>query len=132
MKKQLLGRVAMILLRIWVGIVFIMEGFEKFESLDRFGDRHSPFLDFYRAMGETGYMLPFLGVSEILGGLLIATQRFSLFGTIITIPMALNVFMAHLMLIQSPRGIAYTLTINLVLLLFLYMDRKKIIGLFKA
>lgn len=107
-----------------------MEGFEKFESLERFGDRQSPFLDFYRAMGETGYMLPFLGIGEILGGILITTQRFSLFGTIITIPMALNVFLAHLMLIQSPKGITYTLFINIVLILFLVMDRKKISPIF--
>ncbi|HAD97025.1 MAG TPA: hypothetical protein DCG19_06430 [Cryomorphaceae bacterium] len=132
MKKELIGRLVIMALKITVGLIFIGEGLEKFEGIERFGDRQSPFLDFYRAMFSTGYMLPFLGIAEIVGGVLIATIRFSLVGVIWTIPLALNVFLAHLNLIQSPKGIAYTLTINLLLIFFLWLDRKKLKPLFAA
>ncbi len=130
MKKEVIGKLLIIGLKIAVGLIFIGEGLEKFEGVERFGERQSPFLNFYRAMHNTGYMLPFLGAGEIIGGVLIATIRFSLPGVIWTIPMALNVLLAHVYLIQSPKGIAYTLAINIALLFFLWLDRKKIKTLF--
>lgn len=96
-----------------------MEGFEKFESLQRLAGRSSPFIDFYLAMGSTGYLLPLIGIVEILGGLLLITQRYSFAGALLLLPVAINVSLAHIFLIQSPKGIALTSGLMLILLITL-------------
>lgn len=129
MARIYISKIALILLKLWIGLKFLLEGFEKFESLEHFAGRHNPFLDFYLAMGHTGYMLPFIGVVEIAGGLLLITQRYSLIGSFLLLPVALNVVFAHTFLIQDPLGIALTSIFFLSLLLFIFLERK-ILGVF--
>jgi len=131
MTKDKLIKVIMIALKVWIGVKFLMEGLEKFESLERLGDRSSPFLDFYRAMGETSYMLPTLSVLEILGGLLLITQRFSYLGSVLLLPIMLNVWMAHVFLIQSPKGITLTSIWFVSLILLIFLDKNRIDGIFR-
>lgn len=122
----------LIALKLWVGLKFLFEGFEKFENLDHLAGKSSPFLDFYLAMDSTGYMLPLIGVIEILGGLLVISQRYSFAGAVILLPVALNVLLAHTFLIQNPRGITLTSILFAILLLIFFMEKKRISILMKA
>lgn len=49
-------------------------------------------------MKQTGYFWPLLGVSEILGGLLLLSQVLGLLGAIISLPTLLHIFLFHLFL----------------------------------
>lgn len=126
MIKTYLPKIILIALKLWVGVKFILEGFEKFESLERFAGRTSPFLDFYLAMGETGYMMPLLGVVEILGGVLLISQRYSFIGALMLLPVMLNVWLAHTFLIQSPTGITLTSLMFAAMLLFVVLEWKRL------
>jgi len=46
----------------------------------------------------TGYFWPFLGVVEIVGGLLLISQIFSLLGAFIILPVTVNIFLLHIFL----------------------------------
>jgi len=68
---------ALLLLRLWIGYTFVVEGLEKFEPLpDRPGPL-SEFMQFYTALSNTGYLLPLLGIAEMAGGLLLISQRYN-------------------------------------------------------
>lgn len=120
-----IGNGLLVAANLWLGYKYLMEGFEKFESLDRLIGRSSPFIDFYLAMGETSYLLPFIGVVEILAALLILSQVFRFVGSLILLPVALNVCLAHIVLIQSPKGIALTSFFLLVILVNLALEYKR-------
>jgi len=120
-----------IALRVWVGWKYLMEGFEKFENLDHLAGKSSPFLDFYLSMDDTGYMLPLIGVIEIVGALLLITQRYSFTGALLLLPVALNVFLAHLNLIQNPKGMILTGAYLLVIILLILKERDRLKTLVK-
>jgi len=120
-----IGNTLLVGANLFLGYKYLMEGFEKFESLDRLIGRSSPFIDFYLAMGETAYLLPFIGVVEILAALLILSQVFRFVGSLILLPVALNVCLAHLVLIQSPKGIALTSFLLVVILVNLALEYKR-------
>ncbi|MBU2916017.1 MULTISPECIES: DoxX family membrane protein [Reichenbachiella] len=46
-------------------------------------------------MKQSGYFWPFLGVSEILCGLFLISQVFSLMGAVMSVPITLNIFLFH-------------------------------------
>ena len=127
-----IGNTLLIAANLFLAYKYLMEGFEKFESLDRLIGRSSPFIDFYLAMEETAYLLPFIGVVEILAALLILSQVFRFVGSLILLPVALNVCLAHLVLIQSPNGIALTSFLLVVILVNLAIDYKRFKPILKA
>ncbi len=83
-------------------------------------------------MGETSYLLPFIRVVEILAALLILSQVFRFVGSLILLPVALNVCLAHLVLIQSPKGIALTSFLLVVILVNLAIEHKRFKPMLKA
>lgn len=130
MKKKI-GSILLLAANVWLGTKFLMEGFGKFESLDRLAGRSSPFIDFYLAMGETNYMLPFIGLVEILGAILILSQVYRFIGSLLLLPVALHVSLAHIVLIQSPKGISYTSIWLAILFLNILLERKRLVPLLK-
>jgi uncharacterized membrane protein YphA (DoxX/SURF4 family) len=49
-------------------------------------------------MKQTGYMWPFLGIMELLAGVLLISQVFSRVAAFIALPLTLNIFLFHLFL----------------------------------
>lgn len=49
-------------------------------------------------MKQTGYFWQFLGIVELLVGLLLISQRFSLLGAIMALPVTIHIFLFHLFL----------------------------------
>ena len=49
-------------------------------------------------MKQSGYFWQLLGVSELLGGLLLLSQFLGLLGAIVSLPVLLNIFLFHLFL----------------------------------
>ncbi len=130
MKKKL-GGILLVAANLWLGYKFLKEGLEKFEDLEHLAGRSSPFIDFYLAMGETNYMLTLIGLVEIAGAILVLTQVYRLLGSIILLPVALNVSLAHIFLIQSPKGISYTSIWLTIILLNLVLERRRLVPIFK-
>lgn len=132
MNKNKISAIILIALKLWAGYIFLMEGFEKFESLDRLIGRSSPFIDFYLAMGETSYLLPLIGVVEIVGAILLISQRYSFAGALFLFPVALNVSLAHIFLIQSSKGIMLTSALMAILLICILSEYSRLKTLVKG
>jgi uncharacterized membrane protein YphA (DoxX/SURF4 family) len=95
-------------MRLWLGYVFMKAGYRKLTSpgfnAARYEAKGIPeaFIDFYGSMWESGYFIPMLGIFQLLGGLLLLTQRWALLGALLLIPIALNIFAIHFFLDNRP------------------------------
>ncbi|PIB37167.1 hypothetical protein BFP72_18015 [Reichenbachiella sp. 5M10] len=79
---------------------------------------------FVGGLKQSGYFWPFLGVAEILCGLLLLSQVFSLLGAVMAVPLTLNIFLFHVFLEGHDLPDLFLtglyLSANLVLLAFDY------------
>ncbi len=75
-------------------------------------------------MKQTGYFWQFLGIIELLAGVLLISQVFSLIGAIFALPLTLNIFLFHLYLEPHETGELFQmlglLLINILLIAFSY------------
>lgn len=75
-------------------------------------------------MKQTNYFWQFLGFAELLAGVLLISQIFSLMGAIIALPITINIFLFHLFLESQETGELFQmlglLIINLSLIGFGY------------
>lgn len=77
---------------------------DKIDQLEEIGFKearasdHLVLSNFVFGLKQTGYFWAFLGVSELLVGLLLISQRFSLIGAIMSVPITLNIFLFHVFL----------------------------------
>lgn len=62
------------------------------------------------ALKATGYFLPFLGIVEILGGVLFLANRFLPLALVITAPVVVNILAVHTFLDARALPLALTLT----------------------
>lgn len=70
-------------------------------------------------MKQTGYFWPFLGVMELLAGILLISQVFAKIGAFITLPITLNIFLFHLFL--EPHEIGELILVAALLIANLYL-----------
>lgn len=100
-------RILIIATRILLGGLFIYAGIQKFipkpppakiESTEVVPDNTLKIREFIGGMKQTGYFWPMLGVGEIVCGILLVSQYFSLLGAVMLLPIMLNIFMFHLFL----------------------------------
>lgn len=82
-------------------------------------------------MKQTNYFWQFLGFVEILAGILLISQFFSLLGAIVALPVTINIFLFHLFLEPNEIGeliqMLGLLLINLTLIGFSYKLWKPIL-----
>lgn len=82
-------------------------------------------------MKQTNYFWEFLGFVEILAGVLLISQFFSLLGAIVALPVTINIFLFHLFLEPNEIGELFQmlglLIINLAIIGFSYKLWKPIL-----
>ncbi len=54
--------------------------------------------NYFFGMKQSGFAYELLGVAEVLGGLLVLSQLFSIIGALILLPVTLHIFLFHLKL----------------------------------
>lgn len=92
-KERKPAKIFIILLRIIIGLSFILPGIPKILG-HRFTllTPDTPIGFFFEAMYQTGFYWNFLGWVQIITGLLLISQRFSALGTMLYFPVILNIF----------------------------------------
>jgi len=106
-------KIVLIILNLYVGGFLIYGSAGKFketpkvtEIVDKVksGEEVAPSEDILKiknyifGMKQTGYMWPFLGIMELLAGVLLISQVFSRIGAFIALPLTTNIFLFHLFL----------------------------------
>lgn len=141
-------RLLVSLLSLILGIILINGGIKKFKG-QTVGPRHhlenikngdwdnTPdhvlrIRNYIFGMKQTGYFWQFLGISELLAGLLLATQLYRLIGLIISVPVTLQILLFHIFLEPHDIGeLIYTalmFAVNIGLIAFHYPDWKGILS----
>src|SRR5690242_1161708 len=93
-KKYVFFKLAVIYSRYLIGFAFVFASLIKIRG-ERFTriPPTEPIGYFFEAMYQTGYYWNFLGWAQFIAGTLMMTQRFATVGTMMFLPIILNVFM---------------------------------------
>jgi len=107
-------KIVIIIFNLILGGMMIYGGMKKFEKPSpspteivekvKAGEEVAPSVEILKiknyifGMKQTGYFWQFLGIVELLVGLLLISQRFSLLGAIMALPVTIHIFLFHLFL----------------------------------
>lgn len=107
-------KIVFIIFNLILGGMMIYGGMKKFEKPSpspteivekvKAGEEVAPSVEILQiknyifGMKQTGYFWQFLGIVELLVGLLLISQRFSLLGAIMALPVTIHIFLFHLFL----------------------------------
>lgn len=83
------------------GLVFFVFGLNKFLQFLPQPELAPAPLEFFGALMATGYMFPFIAVTEIVAGALLLANRFVPVALVIIAPVTLNILLFHIFLDSS-------------------------------
>lgn len=79
------------------------------------------------AIDQFGWLMPLIGLVEVLGGILIILPKTRALGAIVIFPIMVGIMLTHL--INSQMGLPIASVLFVILLWVLYENRKKYAGL---
>ena len=129
LKKYVFVKLAVIYGRYLIGFAFVFASLIKIQG-ERFTriPATEPVGYFFEAMYQTGYYWIFLGWAQFIAGTLMMTQRFATVGTMMFLPIILNVFMiTHAINFGSGTPLITSLMLLGTILLLLWDYRKWLI-----
>ncbi|MFY7958043.1 MAG: DoxX protein [Flavobacterium macrobrachii] len=141
-------KIVFIIFNLILGGMMIYGGMKKFEKPSpspteivekvKAGQEVAPSVEILKiknyifGMKQTGYFWQFLGIVELLVGLLLISQRFSLLGAIMALPVTIHIFLFHLFLEPHEIGeliqMTFLLIINLLIIAKGYKHWKGILS----
>ena len=86
------------IVRILLGIILIVFGLNKFLGFIPLPDLPEKASAFMGSLGDTGYVLPFIGAMEIVIGAMLLFKKWVAFALIVLVPISLNILLFHLFL----------------------------------
>lgn len=111
--------------QILLGLAFVVFGLNKFLNYMAPPELPAKAGDFMGALMETGYMLPLIGLTEVVAGALILSSRFTALGLVLLAPISVNIVLFHVFLAPVSGIPAYVLAALNLYLLFTYLPRYK-------
>ncbi len=106
--------------RILLGIILVVFGANKFvEFLPPLAlDPNGGAAAFFGALAKTGYMIPLVGLVEIVAGLLLVAKKFVPFALVLLAPISVNIVAFHAAL--DPANIAPALAVAILNAFLIY------------
>jgi uncharacterized membrane protein YphA (DoxX/SURF4 family) len=114
--------------RILLGLVFAVMPWMAILHLVKDQPMPAPAMAFIAALMKTGYMMPLIWGTEILGGVLVVLGVFVPFGLILLAPVVVNIFLYHIYL--APSGVPLAIFVCLLELAVAYQYRHSFDALF--
>ena len=102
------NKIAYTIVRVLLGIAFLVFGANKIFPFMPVGELPQPAMDFLVAMMGTGYFMPFLGLVEILVGILLLANFWVPLAMIILSPIMLNIVLFTVFLAPGAFGMGLT------------------------
>jgi uncharacterized membrane protein YphA (DoxX/SURF4 family) len=115
-------------LRIILGLILIIFGANKFGHFMDMGAMPESAGNFFKALGDTGYMLKFIGAIEIIIGLLLVINKWVPLVLIILASLTANFLLFHINL--APGGIGPAALVAILNIALIYANWNKFKPLF--
>lgn len=111
------------------GLLFINAGLNKFFNYMPMPENLPEKMQ--KAMAafmEIGWLMPLVGVVEIVGGLLIIIPRFRALGALFTLPIMVGIVLTNI--VQDSSGLPFVAVLSAILVWIMYDSREKYAPLF--
>ena len=123
MKSSMKSKVLFILSLLF-GLFFINAGFDKFfHYMPMPKDLPEKMLKAFNAFMEIGWLMPLVGLAEIIGGLFIIIPRTRAIGALIIFPVMVGIVLTNI--VQDKTGLPIALSFSLILAWIMYENRQK-------
>ncbi len=125
MKKKILFVVCLLF-----GLMFINSGLNKFFNyIPMPKDMPENMLKLMGAMKDIGWLLPLVGIAEIVGGILFITNKFRALGAIIILPVLVGIILTHIF--NAPSGLPMAIVLLGIELWVIIENRDKYLPMIK-
>ncbi|MEP7148223.1 MAG: DoxX family protein [Acidobacteriota bacterium] len=118
-------KIAMIIVRTLMGLVFLLGSIVFFLDLFPPPELSGSIKAFNDGLGASGYFFTLLKGTELVGGLLLVTGRFVPLALVILSPIIVNILFVHLFLDRTGLPVAIFLTLGNIFLAYYYRDAFK-------
>lgn len=110
------------------GLMFINAGLNKFFNyMPMPKDMPAQLLKVMGASMEIGWLMPLVGLAEIVGGVLFITNRFRALGALIILPVMVGIILTNIM--YAPSGLPMVLVLLAILIWAMIENREKYLPL---
>lgn len=113
------------IVRILLGVILVVFGLNNFIGFIPLPDLPEKAGAFMSSLGDTGYVLPFLGAMEIAIGALLLLKKWIAFALIVLVPISLNILLFHLFLDIPGVSLAFVITILNGILIYKHWPQYK-------
>jgi uncharacterized membrane protein YphA (DoxX/SURF4 family) len=112
------------------GLMFINAGLNKFFNyIPVPKDMPEKMVKFMAAAVEIGWLIPLVGVAEIIGGVLVIIKKFRALGAIIIFPVMVGILLTNITV--SPSGLPLTLVLLVINVWIIIENRAKYLPMIK-
>src|SRR5688500_1091229 len=115
-------KIAMIIVRTLLGLLFLFASAAYFFDLITPPPMEGAITTFNEGLGASGYFFTLLKVTELVCAVLLLTGRFVALALILLSPIAVNIFMVHLMLDRAGLPIAAFVVLAMIFLAYCYRN----------
>jgi uncharacterized membrane protein YphA (DoxX/SURF4 family) len=127
MKSSIKSKVFFVLTLLF-GLFFINAGLNKFFNyMPMPKDLPQKMINAFNAFMEIGWLMPLVGLAEIVGGLLIILPRTRALGALIIFPVMVGIFLTNIF--QDKSGLPIALIFGAILFWIMYENREKYLPL---
>lgn len=125
MKSKILFAISLLF-----GLMFINSGLNKFLNYMPMPEKMpEKMVKAFGAFMEIGWLLPLVGLAEIIGGILIIIPRTRALGAIIIFPIMVGILLTHIF--QDQTGLPIAITLAAILIWIMFENRAKYFSLIK-
>ncbi len=113
------------LMRILLGAILVVFGLNKFLTFIPAPELPENAANFINSLASTGYVMPVVGVIEIMIGLLLLFNKWVAFALVVLVPISVNILLFHLFLdIPGISGALLVTVFNAILMYKLWPKYK--------
>ncbi len=112
------------------GLMFINSGLNKFFNyMPMPKDMPESLMNLMQAFMQITWLMPLIAVAEIIGGILVITNKYRALGAIIIFPVMVGILLTHI--INAPSGLVIALVLFAINLWIIIENRAKYLPMIK-